>query len=793
MVGGGANGGRDGLAAAPIYELRRYGDADGLADAAAARIAGLLRAALRARGRATLALSGGATPQRAYAKLAKAELDWSRVSVTLVDDLWASGADPRSNRALLDLTLLLEGPAKAAQVTPLFTGDATPEAGAETAEAAMRRLIRPFDLVVLGLGRDGHTGCLFPQGDRLAEALDPSGRRLVTPMRAPGEEPRLGLTLGAMLESRRILLLFSGPEKARTFRRALNPGPVEEAPVRAVLRQRRAPVEVLTADQDSAEPKDPVALAWKGVEAARDRLAGRRVAEMFETDPRRFEALSASLDDLLLDLSKTGLDAAALAALVDLAEAADLPARREAMFAGEPINETEGRAVLHVALRGEAEDGFATGGEDVMAEVLETRARCLAFAEAVRTGEAAAVDGGAFADVVNIGIGGSDLGPAMVAEALAPDMDGPRLHFVSNVDGAHVHDVLKRLDPARTLVLVASKSFTTVETMTNAETARRWMAEAMGERAGAHFAAISTALDAVAAFGIAEDRVFGFRDWVGGRYSVWSAIGLSLMIGMGAERWRRFLAGARDMDRHFRAAPPAENLPVLLGLAGIWHRGAQGHATRALLPYDQRLARFPAYVQQLDMESNGKTARLRPGLAGDTGPVVWGEPGTNGQHAFFQLLHQGSTVVPCEFVAAAEGREPGLAHHHRLLLANCLAQSEALMRGRTEAEAEARMIEAGTPPERAAWLAPHRAFPGNRPSITILHRRLDPHAMGRLIALYEHRVFVEAAIWGINAFDQWGVELGKELARSLAPVLEGEAAASPGSAGLVDWIARRGG
>ena len=710
--------------------------------------------------------------------------------MTLVDDLWASGADPRSNRNLLDLTLFLEGPAKAAQVTPLFTGDATPEAGAGAAEAAVRRMIRPFDLVVLGLGRDGHTGCLLPGGDRLAEALDPSGAKLVTPMRAPGADPRIGLTVGALLESRRILLLFSGPEKARVFRRALNPGPVAEAPVRAVLRQRRAPVEVLTADQDTAEPKDPVAVAWKGVEQARDRLTGRRVAEMFETDPRRFETLSASLDDLLLDASRTGLDAGALDALLALARAADVEGRRDALFAGEPVNGTEGRAALHMALRAEAEDRFAVDGADVTAEVLETRARCLAFAEAVRAGEIAAADGAPFSEVVNIGIGGSDLGPSMAARALAPDLDGPRLHFVSNVDGADVHDTLAGLDPRRTLVVVSSKSFTTLETMTNAETVRRWMSDALGDRAGAHFAAVSTALDKAAAFGVPEDRVFGFRDWVGGRYSVWSAIGLSLMIGLGEADFRAFLAGARSMDRHFREAPPARNLPILMGLVGVWHRNALGHASRAVLPYDQRLARLPAYLQQLDMESNGKTARLRPGLAGETGPIVWGETGTNGQHAFFQLLHQGTTVVPCEFIVAAEGREPDLAHQHRLLLANCLAQAEALMRGRTAAEAEAMMLAAGMAPERAADLAPHRAFPGDRPSVLLLHRRLDPFALGRLLALYEHRVFVEAAIWGINPFDQWGVELGKELAEAMAPVASGEARGGRTVAGIADWLAR---
>ncbi|MEO0680854.1 MAG: glucose-6-phosphate isomerase [Pseudomonadota bacterium] len=552
------------------------------------------------------------------------------------------------------------------------------------------------------------------------------------------------------------------------------------------------PVEVLCAEADAAEPRDPVALAWKGVEAARDRLGGRRIADLFAEDPDRFDTLSARLDDLLLDFSKTGLDAGAVEALAAVARAADVEGLRDAMFAGEPINGTEGRAALHAALRAGPDDRFVVDGRDVAPDIAETRARCLAFAEAVRSGEAAAADGGPFADVVNIGIGGSDLGPAMAVPALAPVHDGPRCHFVSNIDGAHLADVLKPLDPRRTLVLVASKTFTTIETMTNARSARAWMVEAVGEAGvGAHFAALSTAHDHVSAFGISPDRTFGFWDWVGGRYSIWSAIGLSLMIAIGRARFDDFLRGARDMDRHFREAPLERNLPALLALVGVWHRSALGLPSRAVLPYDQRLARLPAYLQQLDMESNGKTARLRRGLSGDTGPVVWGEPGTNGQHAFFQLLHQGTTVVPAEFIAAAEGWEPDLAEHHQLLLANCLAQSEALMRGRTRDEAEAMMLADGVAAEEAARLAPHRAFPGSRPSVTLLHRRLDPYALGRLIALYEHRVFVEGAVWGINSFDQWGVELGKTLAKALEPLVKGEAPTDGkdgSTAGLIGWL-----
>ncbi|OYX82208.1 MAG: glucose-6-phosphate isomerase, partial [Azorhizobium sp. 32-67-21] len=351
----------------------------------------------------------------------------------------------------------------------------------------------------------------------------------------------------------------------------------------------------------------------------------------------------------------------------------------------------------------------------------------------------------------------------------------PRLHFVSNVDGAHLADVLKPLRPATTLFIIASKTFTTVETMTNARTARSWIAAALGEEAvGAHFCAVSTALKEVEAFGISPDRTFGFWDWVGGRYSLWSAIGLPLQIAIGPQAFADFLAGGAAMDRHFRTAPMRENLPVLLALTGVWHRNVCGFPSRAVIPYDQRLARLPAYLQQLDMESNGKSVTLdghRTETA--TGPIVWGEPGTNAQHAFFQLLHQGTDIIPVEFLIAAEGHEPHLRNHHALLKANCLAQSEALMRGRTLRDVELQLESKGLAPDDIAALAPHKVFPGNRPSLTLAYRKLDPFTLGRLIALYEHRVFVEAAIWGINAFDQWGVELGKEMATNLLPAVAG--------------------
>jgi glucose-6-phosphate isomerase len=527
--------------------------------------------------------------------------------------------------------------------------------------------------------------------------------------------------------------------------------------------------------------------------------APKDMRSAFAADPGRFDALSLRLDDLLLDVSKCLVTGETLAMLRDLARAAGVEARRDAMFAGEKINTTEGRAVLHTALRAGPEASILVDGAEVMPEVRAVLAHCGAFAETIRSGTLRGATGKPITDVVNIGIGGSDLGPAMATLALAPYHDGPRLHFVSNVDGAHIADTLKELEPASTLVIVASKTFTTIETMTNAETARRWLVRSLGDGAVAyHFAAVSTALDKVAAFGIAPERVFGFWDWVGGRYSMWSAIGLPLMIAIGAERFGEMLAGARAMDAHFRAAPLEANLPVLLGLVGFYHRAVSGYPSRAVIPYDQRLARLPAYLQQLDMESNGKGVMLDgTPVATPTGPIVWGEPGTNGQHAFFQLLHQGTDIVPVEFIAAAEGHEPELKHQHDLLLANCLAQSEALMRGRTREEALAQLKARGLGYAEAERLAPHRVFAGNRPSLTILYRRLDPYALGRLIALYEHRVFVEAALFGINAFDQWGVELGKELATGLQAVVEGKADAKSrdaSTAGLVAHVhALRGG
>ncbi|CTQ50988.1 glucose-6-phosphate isomerase [Jannaschia donghaensis] len=504
---------------------------------------------------------------------------------------------------------------------------------------------------------------------------------------------------------------------------------------------------------------------WTGIEALRAKQ-GARIADLL-TDDTRTARLRAAAGPFVFDLSKTSITGDALNDL--LALAVDVPDRRDAMFAGEKINATEGRAVLHTALRGT--EPVIVDGADVMPGVRDTLDAMRAFASDVRDGTFQG-QGGRITDVVNIGIGGSDLGPAMAVLALAPFHDGPRCHFVSNVDGADWADTAKTLDPATTLVIVASKTFTTIETLTNARTARDWMAESVTDPT-AQFAALSTAQDKTSDFGIDPSRVFGFEDWVGGRYSVWGPIGLSLMLAIGPRNFDAFLTGARQIDDHFRTAPLAENLPVLLALAGIWHHQVCGYPTRAVLPYDNRLSRLPAYLQQLEMESNGKGVTMAGDpLQGPAGPVVWGEPGTNGQHAFYQLIHQGKTPVPCEFMVAAEGSEPLLDHHHKLLIANCLAQSEALLKGRSHAEARATIANRfeGEELERQAA---HRVFEGNRPSTTLIYPRLTPEVLGGIIALYEHRVFVEGVMLDINSFDQWGVELGKELATSLGPLVDG--------------------
>jgi glucose-6-phosphate isomerase len=516
----------------------------------------------------------------------------------------------------------------------------------------------------------------------------------------------------------------------------------------------------------------------------------------FAADKNRFSRYTASLDDLLMDYSKTAVNEEIMGLLVKLATEGGVEKKRDEMFAGVAINFTENRAVLHTALRNRSNTPVLVDGKDVMPEVNAVLAAMGKFADGIRSGALKGATGKAITDVINIGIGGSDLGPVMATLALAPFHDGPRSHFVSNIDSAHISDILKLVAPETTLFIIASKTFTTVETMTNAQTARDFIAKALGESAVKHhFAAVSTALDKVAAFGIESDRIFGFWDWVGGRYSIWSAIGLPLMIAVGPENFGEFLDGAHAMDSHFRKAPIKENLPMLLGLIGFYDRNVLGYATRAVLPYDQRLSRFPAYLQQLDMESNGKGVTIDgTPVVGNSGPVVWGEPGTNGQHAFYQLIHQGTSVIPAEFMIAANGFEPDLRHQHQLLMANVLAQSEALMKGRTFAEAKAQLTSKGMDDQKADFIAPHRVFTGNRPSITFVYDKLTPFALGRLIALYEHRVFVEGVLFRINSFDQWGVELGKELATGLLPVIEGKESAEghdSSTIGLVAALAQR--
>jgi len=532
--------------------------------------------------------------------------------------------------------------------------------------------------------------------------------------------------------------------------------------------------------------------AFSALEAHRSAISAVPMRKRFADDPERFKKFSVSFGDMVLDYSKNLIDREAITRLVALAEAAGVEHQRDAMFAGEAINRTENRSVLHVALRAAPDEVYRVGGENVVTGIQATLARMAEFAEGVRSG-AISGSGGKFTDVVNIGIGGSDLGPAMATRALRSFHDGPRVHFVSNVDGSAIRDTLAGLQASRTLFLVASKTFTTIETMTNARTARDWLVDALGEGAvGAHFAAMSTAGDKVAEFGIDAKRTFGFWDWVGGRYSIWSAIGLSLMIAVGDENFRAFLSGARAMDDHFRATPLDHNMPVILALLGVWYRNIWGFPVQAVLPYDERLGRFPAYLQQLDMESNGKRVRMNGAtVMGATGPIVFGEPGTNGQHAFYQLLHQGTDIIPCDFlVAARSDRDEDL--HQDLLLANCLAQSEALMRGKKIAEVRAELkADESLSAREVELLAPHKVFPGNRPSNTILYRRLDPAMLGMLIALYEHKVFVQGVIWGVNSFDQWGVELGKTLAGELLPIVEGKATAEghdSSTAGLIDAI-----
>ncbi|GHA11218.1 glucose-6-phosphate isomerase [Devosia pacifica] len=516
--------------------------------------------------------------------------------------------------------------------------------------------------------------------------------------------------------------------------------------------------------------------SFAGLEKHLRRLQDKPMREMFDADHGRFERFSAKAGDILLDYSKNRIDEEAMAALFEFARYVEVEARRDAMWAGEPINITEDRSVMHMALRYQGNKPVTVGGEDVMPAVRETLENIKTFTDQVRDGTIRGHTNEQFTDIVNIGIGGSDLGPVMVTLALEPyTRPDLRAHYVSNVDGAHMHDTLKRLDPAKTLFVVASKTFTTDETMTNANSARAWLAEALGEPAVTdHFAAVSTNLEGCRDFGIKSDRIFGFWDWVGGRYSVWSAIGLPVALAVGFDTFEKFLKGAAEMDEHFLTAPLEQNLPVIMGLLGVWYRNIWEFSTHAVLPYDQRLSRFPAYLQQQDMESNGKGVTLSgKRVKWSTGPIVWGEPGTNGQHAFYQLIHQGTDVIPCDFLIAARPHE-SMPPHHEKLVANVLAQSEALMLGKTEEEVVAELEKQGLDAKAIEELTPHKVFPGNRPSNTLMYAQLTPETLGAIVALYEHKVFVQGTIWNINSYDQWGVELGKQLAKALLPAVEGQ-------------------
>ena len=527
--------------------------------------------------------------------------------------------------------------------------------------------------------------------------------------------------------------------------------------------------------------------AWRALAAHADAMRRAHLRDLFAADPERAERLTGEAAGIFLDYSKNRVTDETLRLLVRLAEQSGVTERRDAMFAGERINVTEDRSVLHVALRMPRGRSLLVDGVDVVAEVHAVLDRMGAFADAVRSGTWRGHTGMPIRNVVNIGIGGSDLGPVMAYEALRHYSERDlTFRFVSNVDGTDFAEATRDLDPAQTLFVVCSKTFTTLETMTNANTARQWLLDGLGGNETAvarHFVAVSTNLDGVAAFGIDPANAFGFWDWVGGRYSMGSAIGLSTMLAIGPEGFAQLLAGFHAMDEHFRTAPLAENLPVLMGLLGLWYTEFFGAETVAVLPYDQYLARFPAYLQQLTMESNGKSVRLDSAPVDvDTGPIYWGEPGTNGQHSFYQLIHQGTRLVPCDFICFASSLNP-VGRHHDLLVANVFAQAEALAFGKTAEDVAAE----GTP----EWLVPHRTFVGNRPSNVLMGERLDPAVLGALVALYEHSVFTQGAVWSINSFDQWGVELGKVLAQRIVPELEADAELELGHDSSTNALIRR--
>lgn len=522
--------------------------------------------------------------------------------------------------------------------------------------------------------------------------------------------------------------------------------------------------------------------AYAQLQAHYDDLKDRHMRDLFAEDPNRFATFSRRFDDILLDFSKNRITSETFSLLLQLAQQAGLSDAIGKLFSGDKINRTEDRAVLHVALRNRSNTPIVVDGQDVMPDVNAVLAHMKSFTERIRSGEWKGYTGEAITDVVNIGIGGSDLGPVMVTEALKPYANDEKLrvHFVSNVDGVHIYETLQKVRPETTLFLIASKTFTTQETMTNAHTARQWFLDTAHDEAAIakHFAALSTNQKAVEAFGIDANNMFGFWDWVGGRYSLWSAIGLSIALYVGFDAFEELLTGAHAMDQHFQQAPPDQNLPVILALVGIWYNNFFGAQTEAILPYDQYMHRFAAYFQQGDMESNGKSVD-RDGHPVDyqTGPIIWGEPGTNGQHAFYQLIHQGTKLIPCDFLAPAISQRP-IGEHHKILMANYFAQTEALMNGKTDKEAADELRKAGKSEAEVEALTPFKVFSGNRPTNSILFKKLTPYTLGSLIALYEHKIFTQGVIWDIFSFDQWGVELGKQLASRILPELQDDATVS---------------
>jgi glucose-6-phosphate isomerase len=503
-------------------------------------------------------------------------------------------------------------------------------------------------------------------------------------------------------------------------------------------------------------------------------LSEKDIKDLFAQDAERFKKFSILFEDILVDFSKNRIEDTTLALLIQLARECKLDEAITAMFSGDAINQTEGRPVLHIALRNQSNKAILVNGKDVMPEVNAVLAKMEKFSTNIISGDWKGYTGKAITDIVNIGIGGSDLGPVMITEALKAYKTRLNLHFVSNIDGTHLAETLKSVDPETTLFLVASKTFTTQETMTNAHSAREWFLNSGAQTAdiAKHFAALSTNAKDVAAFGIDTENMFEFWDWVGGRYSLWSAIGLSISLGIGFDNFKQLLAGAHASDQHFENTLFEQNIPVILGLLGVWYINFFGAETHAILPYDQYLHRFAAYFQQGDMESNGKHVdRNGEPVDYETGPVIWGEPGTNGQHAFYQLIHQGTRLIPCDFIAPAQSLNP-LGDHHRILLSNFFAQTEALMNGKSEKEVIKELKDAGKSESEIAELAPFKVFDGNRPTNSILLKKVTPYSLGSLIALYEHKIFVQGIIWNIFSFDQWGVELGKQLAQKIQPELK---------------------